>query len=48
MALESSGMILYVAKISNQSDNWFGKILDVFFQNLMRMEHFEICILKLI
>ena len=24
MALESSGMILYVAKISYQSDNWFG------------------------
>ena len=24
MALESSGTILYVAKISYQSDNWFG------------------------
>ena len=27
MALESSGMILYVAKISYQSDNWFGNWL---------------------
>ena len=24
MALESSGMMLYVAKILYQSDNWFG------------------------
>ena len=24
MALESSSMILYIAKISCQSDNWFG------------------------
>ena len=27
MALESSGMILYVPKISYQSDNWFGNCL---------------------
>ena len=26
MAFESSGAILYVAKISYQSDNWFGNL----------------------
>ena len=35
-------------KLLYKSRNLHRKVLNVLFQNLMRMEHFEICILKLI